>query len=908
MPTKTEAIKRFLTAKARPDFADMYGAQMEVQVMVGQDAGERVDGEYEGHRWSGWSDGIYTWKAFRIPFKANTVPEYRDSEIKWDLAAHAEAIGMTGWDWVNRKSRWVAFDFDAIMGHAEAHTAKLTDEQLAEVRDTAIKIPWVTVRQSTSGNGLHLYVFVNGIDTQNHTEHQALGRAILGKMSAETGYDFDAKVDNCGGNIWVWHRKFDKAGGVNGPGLKLIKQGVPLIDVPPNWRDHIKVASGKSRVSIPSFIADECTPEEMEKFLEMCGTLPAVQLDDDHRKLIKWVEENRSAHHDAWWEADQHMFVAHTLDLKRAHEALGLKGIFDTKTSDSSSQNCYMFPMRQGGWVVRRHSQGVQESESWTQDASGWTRCQYNRDPDLGTAAKFKGGTENEKGAYVFREAEVAVQAAASLGAHVQIPPWITARPAQLRPHPKDGRLIFEIEWSDKDDANKMAGWTKTKSTKMWQQVLNVKADAKNDTEVKSYEDIVRHLITEDGAKDAGWVVRSGQAWCEERMEHVKGVLATLNVPNAEIPKIIGNSVLQKWVIVNRPFQPEYPGNRLWNRNAVQFAFAPAPDLENIYFNQWTKVLDHCGSGLDGTILAHPWCQANGIKKGGEYLKLWIAWMFQHPLEQLPYLFFYGPEGSGKSIFHEAISLLLTKGVARADAALISQSGFNGELLGKILCVIEETDLRQGKGAALNRIKDWVTAKDAPIHRKNGTPYEVPNSWHWCQTANDYGYCPVWPGDTRITMIFVRELPKAEKINKSDLLATLRKQAPDFLAHLMHIDLPKPDDRLNIPVITTEEKKQAQAANRTLIEEFLEECTFKVDGQMIKLGELYERFQGWMPPGEVQDWTNIRFGREMTKLGYVKGRNTRDGANFYIGNISYSAESTPGRRLVLGGEKGDKIV
>src|SRR5690606_33656401 len=103
----------------------------------------------------------------------------------------------------------------------------------------------------------------------------------------------------------------------------------------------------------------------------------------------------------------------------------------------------------------------------------------------------------------------------------------------------------------------------------------------------------------------------------------------------------------------------------------------------------------------------------------------------------LPYLFLYGPQGSGKSIFHEALSLLVTKGIVRADAALISQSGFNGELVSAVLCVIEETDLRQNKTIAYNRIKDWVTGKTINIHVKGGTPYSAANMTHWLQCANE---------------------------------------------------------------------------------------------------------------------------------------------------------------------------
>lgn len=900
MPTKTEAIKAFLKVKARPDFSDAYGPHMEVQVMVAQDDGKRTEGEYEGHKWTGWTDDIYTWKAFRIPFNANSKPTYNDTEIKFDLAKHAEAIGMTGWDWVSCKSRWVAFDFDAIMGHADAHTAKLTNEQLAEVRDAAIKIPWVTVRQSTSGNGLHLYVYLDGIDSQNHTEHQALGRAILAKMSALTGYDFDSKVDNCGGNIWVWHRKYEDAGGLIGPGLKLIKKGEILYDIPANWKDHIKVVTSKGR-NVPTFMESK-DDDDAEKFLELCGQRSRVPLDADHRRLIRFLEEERDPSHDWWWDADNHMLVCHTLDLQAAHTKLGMRGIFKTKSSGSSTQNCFCFPMRKGAWSIRRHSQGVQEADSWEKDASDWTKCYFNRDPDLATSAKVSGGVENDKGAFVFSETETAITAAASLGAHVELPAFMMGRQSQLRPH-KDGRLIFEIDYADTDNVEKMKGWTKTKRGGLWQRVLSTQAPAKNEPEINNYEDIVRHLVSESDGKDAGWVIKADNKWCDERLEHIKCVLASIGVQKQDLSNVLGSSIMRRWTIVNHPFQPEYPGDRKWNRDAVQFAFAPALDSDSLKFDEWTQVLKHCGSGLDSAIKVHPWCIKNGIMCGGDYLKLWITWMFQHPLSQLPYLFFYGPEGSGKSIFHEAIALLVTKGVEKADDALISQGGFNGELAGKILCYVEETDLRQGKGLALNRIKSWVTALNAPIHRKNGTPYTYPNTWHWVQTANDLAFCPIFPGDTRIIAMFVRLLEEGKKITKSILLAKLKKQAPDFLAHILRIDLPEPDDRLNIPVIATEEKKQAQAANRTILEEFLSECTFSVDGEMVKMSEIHDRLIEWLPPSLVNEWTIIRFGRELVKLGFVKGRDMKRQAQWYIGNMSLTNVPSTRSKLVLDGEK-----
>jgi hypothetical protein len=133
MPTKTEAISAILKARTHADLASLYNIEMECQVNVLQGTGEPVGGEYMGRKWRGWTDGLTTWKPFRIPYNAATNPEYNDSEINFDLDIHVEAIGMTGWNWLRRESRWVAFDFDAISGHSEAHAKKLDPAQIDEI-------------------------------------------------------------------------------------------------------------------------------------------------------------------------------------------------------------------------------------------------------------------------------------------------------------------------------------------------------------------------------------------------------------------------------------------------------------------------------------------------------------------------------------------------------------------------------------------------------------------------------------------------------------------------------------------------------------------------------------------------------------------------------------------------------
>ena len=91
---------------------------------------------------------------------------------------------MTGWDWQNRCSRWVAFDFDALTAHAKG--VGITDDDLEKVKQAAMQLPYVEVRKSTGGGGIHLYVyFDSGIPCENHTVHAALARCILGMMSSD---------------------------------------------------------------------------------------------------------------------------------------------------------------------------------------------------------------------------------------------------------------------------------------------------------------------------------------------------------------------------------------------------------------------------------------------------------------------------------------------------------------------------------------------------------------------------------------------------------------------------------------------------------------------------------------------------------------------------------------------------
>lgn len=877
-PTRTQAIKTFLEASTHKDLASLYNASMEVQVNVAQDDGTRIDGDFKGRQWHGYSNACQTWKPIRIPYNANSNPEYIDIEISYDLAEHAEGIGLTGWCWAKKESHWVAFDFDAISGHSEKHTKKMTEEELNKLKEAVSGIEWVTLRKSTSGKGLHVYVFVTPTQTSNHTEHAALARAILSKMSAIAGFDFSAKADCVGGNMWVWHRKMRGT-----DGLSLLKPGIILTDIPANWKDHVKVITGRRSMNLPKFIEDQesSTPDIEDKFTELCCQNIRCPLDDEHKRLLEWLDHRYPS--SSWWDSDHWMLVTHTTLLTEAHEELGLRGLFATSAQGrdkGSDWNAYAFPIRKGGWSVRRYTPGCAEHPLWKQDGQGWTTCLYNRLPDLTSVCRMFEAIEDPAGGYLFSSVELAMKAALHLGVDIDVPTWALNRKCTLKRH-KSGRLLAILK-HDSDDPP-ILGWLGEKSK--WQKLFEMKTSEPNEPEVIIYDEEVRHLITESG-EDYGWVVYSDCIWHSEPHQNVKDYLASRGHGPKEVAAILGNSIARHWTMINLPFQPEYPKDRRWNRGAAQFRFRPTINRDNLKYPTWLKIFNHLGAALNSAVSQDAWAKANGVLTGADYLKCWVASLFKFPCEPLPYLFFYGPQNSGKSIFHEALQLLVTPSnvVVRADTALTSQSNFNGELETCILAVIEETDLQRNK-VAYNRIKDWVTSVYLPIHKKQKQPYTVRNTTHFCQMSNSILSCPVFSGDTRIVMCYVNELEPEELIPKRDLLKLLELEAPDFMTEILNLELPSSNDRLNIPIIRTEDKVTAEEANRTFLEIFLQEKTFHVDGTRIAFTELYERFAEWLDPQYVKEWSKIRFGREMPQK-YPKGRLPQTG-QFWFGNIAW---------------------
>lgn len=875
---KTAAIRDFLWANAKPELAALYNHDMEVQVNVAQDGGERVSGEYQGHHWNGWSDGTTMWKSFRIPWQANSDPVYKDRELRFSTQ-RIEAIGMTGWDWKERVSRWVGYDFDSMVGHVKG----LTPAELDGIRARVEALEYVTIHRSKGGMGFHLYVHLDPvIPTENHTVHAALARAVMSKISADVGVNLFLSVDKLGGNLWVWHRDAQRNG------FTKIKDGVPLTSVPENWRDHVEVIDGK-RHRVRPLISHEDSEVPIE---DLSSRQRHVNLDGDHMTLLKWLEDNQYA---IVWDSDRNMLVTHTAALRAAHEALELRGIFytDAKGGDKLDKNCFAFPLRAGAWAVRRFGLNTQEHAAWQRDSAGWTRCLFNHPAELAAAAAAHDGLENAKGNFVFKSLLKAMAALKDLGMPTfELDPVIQMREAILSPiRDSTGKLLLRVRRQGSDNA--LEGWLQSNRPKgeFWEKVVVIEGRYE---EPEPPDWVVRHAITE--SQDAGWCILTQNGWTWEPRQNVVTVLRSMGHAGKDVDKLVGLAIVNPWILVSIPFEDEYPGGRRWNRNAAQLVTTPREGPHPT----WDLIINHCFKGLD--VSSDEWCKKYGINTGGEYGLCWTAAMFQHPYKPLPYLFFVGPQNSGKSSFWEGLQRLFAnprRGCVKADNALRSRDGFNMELQGAILAVIEEISLRRNE-EAYNRIKDLVTGRTFTLHEKHRTPIDVPNTLHFIQCANKPDFCPVEVGDTRIVMTYV-DCPE-EEIPKDVLMARLDEEAAAFLYTILHLELPPTPGRLRIPVIETTLKEDQAESNRNELEEFIADHCYAIPGAAVMISHFYEKFFDWLPLDRHQFW-NRRVVKRKLPAEHPTGRYTGQG-QIHIGNLSFE-EVEPGKRLV---RKGDRLA
>ncbi len=844
---KTEAIKKWLTRATSP-LAELYNHDMEVQVNVAQDGHKKVSGFGGTPKYLDEETGN-THSSFRIPYNANTDPNYEDREMPFSME-RADAIGMTGWNWKNKKTMWVGFDFDSLIGHAEG--VGITEEKLDELVNKCRSVPYIHLYRSTSGSGYHLYIFFKeGIPTNNHNEHSAIAHSLISLLTIDTGFDFQSNVDCMGMILWVWARRQEGT-----TGLQPVFTGgyFPEDKIPINWRDFIK-AKGKKSSKLKRFDLDQ---------QDLIESTKSAGLDDSHRAVLKWF--NTHAERTWWYVPENRMLVCHTLDLKLCHEQLKLLGFYETISEGGSpEQNAFAFPMKKGSWVIRRYSKKTHEHSCWEIDEDGWTRTSFNIPPTFDKSCVYREGVLDSSDFYTFKS---------NIGPNLVfkdlvIDYQLKEEDFEYMLKKKADKIIIRVDKPDKK-MEPPQGFLVKKSH--FEIVLRFKeAKYKDDPGTAASDEIVRHCNSQ--GSDAGWCISVNGNWVVHPKSNVGDVVQAMSptLTSKDIKVYFGTQITKPWILENIPFGVEYPGGRKWNRGAAQLSYDPKIGP----CESWFSILYHIGGNLDEAVEKDEWCKKHNIESGAEYLLTWIALMIKRPHLPLPYLFLWGGQDTGKSTLHEALALLFKNevGYVRADHALKSQTGFNKELETGVLCVVEETNL-SGDSTAANRIKDLVTSLRLSIRAMQTDAYMVRNTTHWIQTSNPPDACPILKGDTRILSIKVPSLK--DLVPKSELMELLDSQGPAFTNVILELELPSPCGRLGLPCLLTESKQDLMEANFTLLDRFIDERCYHRDGHVLLFSDFYtlfDLFVGQIDGSKRQFYTKKRVGLEFPEdIRFPKGK------------------------------------
>jgi hypothetical protein len=839
----TEAVTEFLAthSHAGPDLLARWNPGLETQVNVLSGGAQAVPG-----RRNTWTDGKETWHGFRMPKNADSEPSFKDYTLGFDLAKRVLAIGSTGWNWRERASYYLGFDFDAISGHAEG--IGISDSALAAVREAAQALPYVELRRSTGGAGWHLYILLEPFPTANHTEHAALARAALGLISQAVGFDFLKNVDACGGNMWLWHRKATP----ENRGFELVKaatETLPRSAIPTNWQLHSDVVT-RRRAKVRLSGMNDVEAAQLDS---MSDARLRVTINDTHKRTIAALEKTGFS---TIWCPDHHLLQTHTCALAKIYDPKIHAGDFKTLSSGDNpgEPNCFAYLRYDGGFDVYRFKT-AREADTW--DTTGpAAHCVFNGVIDLGGAARMAGAAElPNDGGWQFPNAEACRRALAAMGIADAIPEALALRAVTARPQ-KDGRTLLEIQRFATDAP--VTGWAA--APRMFQKVCG---ESTRGTEQPTGEiDNTVRVVVNDSRRSEGIYLRSADGtWAAHSAgDVIRAIRASQGLPLAEAERFLGLATHNPWQRVSMPFKPEFPGGRQWNQDAAQLAYTPAAIGSDLAHPYWDLLFNSLGRGIDEAVAGLEWARKAGIHDGGDYLRAWTAAILRDPFEPSPILFFHGQQGTGKSAYHQSLSILAIGAVEIVDRLIDGRDQFNGQLERAIFCVLEEQDFSKSSKAAA-QLKEYSTATYLTIRRMRTDAYQSRAHLHFIQCANSLYHCAQLDGDDTRTTIIPTFRPERD-IPRAQFQDHLRKEAPAFLRTLFDLELPELTERFRIPAVNTESKQQVIRAGNG-IEDFVHaECIDDPAG-WIAFGEFYDRFIETLSLVDAANWSKTRVSRSI---------------------------------------------
>jgi hypothetical protein len=714
------------------------------------------------------------------------------------------AAGTAFWEWTAKKQHRVGIDIDTDDKHANG----LTSGEFGKAFDAVKRVPWLEARRSSGGKGLHVFPkFMHPIDVSTRAEASALARVVLTLASREANFDFKAAKDCAGSNMWIY--KADAAPNA----YEVVKQATAQLDpveLPPGWREAKHACKTKIR----------CAPSN-------------IVVSPAHLEIVKQLQSIGCS---IIYRSDLGCYHIHTHALQKAHQQYGYKGHFATVSNgtDPGQPNGFMFPLPGGAFFVKRFG-NAQEDSSWFAGPNG----QYaflNVEVPFQKAVHHFSMNKTTKGFAFTRDNLVLMLKA--VGLHLELPMEFQGRTLFV----KSADQIAQISVEKLDTDRPIEDWTTTGKT--WQRSFSIPATSEAFVEAEAIRvsDITRAVSTD--TESTKWCIKTDNVWIATSASEIRNVLIDHGVWDPS--GLMGRMRQRPYWLVFEPFREEYLTKRRWNREAPQLACEPAEEASET--PTWDAVFDHIGSGLDDDIEADEICKSRGITSGAQYLKLWVKLLIEKPEQRTPYLFLTSRQNNtGKTSLGVSIHHLIDPGVAEInEEALVDK--FTGELERKVVCLIEELDLRDQKKRAYAMLKRILTSKTLTIRKMRTDAYNVPNFTHFIHTANDANFVPVETEDMRIVMINVSPITKF--IETREFEDGVRREAPSMLRQLFDMPLPEPYGRFWLPVVQTSLKESVlSGVYDTEVSEaeeglrkFVEHCISKDPKAAIPISDVLSRY------------------------------------------------------------------
>lgn len=875
-----EAVANFLrnTADQNKTLVSWWHPELETQVQVLSNTGEKTD-------FGGFTKDGDTWWHIRWPKNGKTTPTWKPKTQTFDLSKYAESIGTSGWNWEDHTSEFVCFDLDSVENHAEG----LSDSELNEFIEKGAACDYVDVFSSTSGKGIHYYVRFDPESlppSANRVEHKTVAHYVLSKLKQDIGDNLIAKLDVCGNIFWIWSRRMtDKSYQHLSSATRLLRYDEDFVD---GWKEKAEVVK---------------TPYTTKRIIT--SYFGSANLSKEHTKIANAL--SKSGYSFAYDQSEKRI-TTHTKALQELSKSMdNFVGAFTTKsTGADTKQNCFMFPVDNGGFTVFRFG-NVKEDFPWKESKNKNCYCMFNSPMDpvetfLHFNLEHQPKHSSRKERFCADCFESLIDALKFLGCDhfldESIKEFVDKFYIELVPTTSDSLKIcvdsqYKEAIKNRGFQEYSRGHFKSKVLKYKHNRFGVYKDNKKDRdallkddqiiEVEGLEHIARHTKQQaiygvDSTQEGQWWVGSdipgeGHRFCRVRGDNdvVKVLQSEYPGMSVETAKIIcGDLIKNPWLITCVPFQPEYSRAKQWNMSAPKLVFKPAnlDDCEQATHPTWDKIFSHCGQELDEVLKDQPWYGRWGLHTGKEYLTAWTACMLFEPDKKLPYLFLHGNQETGKSSFHEAIRLLIQGGVEEGSRPLTNTSSFNGQLEGTVLVYIEEIDLsrkKQQQNIAYERIKDWTVSPYLSLRHMYRPPYFVKNYLHFVQVANQVSACPIDQDDTRVTALLVPPI-EGEKIPTNTRDQRLRDEAPNFMVTLKraHRRLPPMEGRLRIPVVKTQSKCQVIETLSNELMTFVRENCLEKRTKYTSFGTFYTKFME-KSPSDVHEgsWSTSKVKREL---------------------------------------------